>query len=243
MVPTMVVLGEPPVVRGAEQGRSVVGMALHRLGQTWHSAQHYRQLRRFFLAFFVYGMGVQVIIVFASILARDFGFDTTKLVLFILQLTITAGVASIVTARYQDRVGAKNTVLVFLGIWLMSTAALFVISLVQPHPEWAFWVVGNGIGLGIGGIGTASRSLVGRFTPVHKTAEFFGLWGMVYKSAGVVGVLLFGQVKAWVGMPASLLLLAGFFVVGVLLMVQVREREGLRAAIRAQRGVAQEPAR
>ncbi len=238
MVPTMVVLHEPPVAVASGPRRSVVAMAFERLKQTWVSAQAFAQLRRFFLAFFVYGMGVQVIIVFASILARDFGFDTTRLVLFILQLTVTAGIAAIGTARFQDRIGARTTVLIFLGVWILSTLGLLAISMIHPHPQWAFWLVGNGIGLGIGGIGTASRSLVGRFTPVHKTAEFFGLWGMVYKSAGVIGVLAFGQVKAWVGMPASLGLLLVFFVVGLVLMLRVNEQRGLRAAMRAQRQVA-----
>jgi UMF1 family MFS transporter len=55
------------------------------------SARHFRQLVRFLTAFFVYGMGVQVIIAFASIIADDFGFGSTKLVLYVLQLTVTAG--------------------------------------------------------------------------------------------------------------------------------------------------------
>ena len=96
-------------------------------------------------------------------------------------------------------------------------------------------VAGLGIGFGIGGIGTASRAMVARFTPAHKTAEFFGLWGMVYKLAGVVGVASFGQVKAWIGMPVSLAMLTGFFAVGFLLMLRVDEMSGFKAARRYER--------
>ena len=235
MTPTALFLPEPPA-NPAPRGVSIARATLDRMADTLHSAAHYTHLVRFLTAFFVYGMGVQVIIAFASILARDFNFDTTKLVLFVLQLTVTAGIAAIVTARYQDRIGTRVTIMAYLVIWLASASGLFVVSLLTPRPEWAFWLAGNGIGLGIGGIGTASRAMVGRFTPQHKTAEFFGLWGMVYKLAGVVGVLAFGQIKAWIGLPAALALLAGFFVGGMLLLLRVSETAGLRAARRAERG-------
>jgi len=212
-----------------------VGEAALRMRDTARSAGRFSQLVRFLAAFFVYGMGVQVIIAFASIIARDFGFDTTKLVLFVLQLTVTAGAAAIATAKYQDRMGTKPTILLYLGIWAISGAGMFTMSVIPGCPEWVFWVVGNGIGFGIGGIGTASRAMVARFTPAHKTAEFFGLWGMVYKLAGVVGVASFGQVKAWIGMPVSLAMLTGFFAVGFLLMLRVDEMSGFKAARRYER--------
>lgn len=235
MTPSLVILREPPVDSATHETGTLVGEAVARLRDTLRSAGRFRQLVRFFIGFFVYGMGVQVIVAFAAILAKDFGIDGTKLVLFVLQITLTAGAAAIITAFFQDRIGARITVLIYLVVWMVSAAALLGISLLPAKPEWAFWVVGNGIGFGIGGVGTASRSLVGRFTPAHKTAEFFGLWGMVFKLAGVVGVASFSQVKAWIGMPASLALLLGFFAVGFAVTLTVRESAGVRAARRAER--------
>ena len=236
MVPAIVMLREPKPERSASAS-TLVGEAFVRMKDTVRSASHYRQLVRFFTSFFIYGMGVQVIIVFASIIAKDFGFEQAELVLFVLQLTVTAGIAAIATAKFQDRVGAKPTVLIYLGIWSLSALGMLVMSLIPDCPAWVFWIVGNGVGFGIGGIGTASRSIVGRFAPVHKTGEFFGLWGMVYKLAGVVGVASFSQVKAWIGMPASLGLLLGFFAVGFVLMLRVNEMDGYKAARRASRAV------
>ncbi|MCB1281925.1 MAG: MFS transporter, partial [Salinibacterium sp.] len=238
MIPALLCLHEPPIdrsVRQASNSQSLLVDAIARLRNTIASAKQYRQLGRFFLAFFIFGMGVQVIIAFASILASDFGITGTGLVIYVGQITITAGLAAVVTGLYQDRLGARTTVIVFLVVWVASALALLAISLLPTKPQWAFWLVGNGLGIGIGGIGTASRSLVGRFTPAHKTAEFFGLWGMVYKAAGVAGVASFGQVKAWIGMPASLGLLSMFFVVGLVLLLRVNETAGLRAARRTER--------
>jgi UMF1 family MFS transporter len=201
-----------------------------------HLKQH-KQLIRFLVSFFVYGFGVQTMIMFAAILAADFGIEGNRLILFTLQLTVTAGATAIVVAKYQDRLGIRTTILAFLGVWIISCASLLLVELLVPSdpPEWIFWVIGNGIGIGLGGIGTASRSVVGFFAPKHRTAEFFGFWGMSYKLAGAIGVLSFGQVKAWIGDAAALALLTGFFAVGLALFLRVDLRSGRREAMRSER--------
>jgi len=114
---------------------------------------------------------------------------------------------------------------------------MFGVKMMIPNdpPQWIFWVIGNGIGIGLGGIGTSSRVIVGMFAPKHRTAEFFGLWGMTYKLAGAIGVLAFGQIKAWVGDASALGLLTAFFVLGFVLMLRVNVLSGIRDARRADR--------
>lgn len=207
---------------------------------TLRRAGQHRQLARFLLAFFVYGFGVQVIIGFTSIIARGFGFGQTQLVVLVAQITIVAGCAAMLTGRFQDRIGAKATVGLYLGVWIVSCAGLVGIKLLWPSggPAWPIWVVGNGLGLGLGGIGTASRSMVARFTPRDRTAEFFGLWGFAYKLAGAVGVLAFGTVTRVLGDLASLVLLLGFFAAGFVLILRVDELAGVREARRSERASA-----
>jgi len=247
IAPAIILRERPPVGSAAE--RSASQEAVARLRNTLQSARQYRELVRYLTAFFIYGMGVQAVIFFAAIVAKDVVFTdpltgSTKLTYFFLLLTVTAGLAAILTSRFQDRIGAKPTVLIYLGVWIVSTLAFAIFMTLRspgdPPPEWLFWIVGNGVGFGLGGIGTASRAMVGRFTPEHKTAEFFGLWGTVYKLAAVVGVFTFGQVKAGLGDAASLILLAGFFLIGAVMTLRINERRGVRAAIRAWRDVRRE---
>lgn len=237
IVTPAVVLHEAPARDPEARRRGALVVALKRIRQTLRHASQFRQLIRFLTAFFIYAFGVQTVINFAGLIAHDFGFNTTKLVLFVLQLTVTAGIASAFTGKFQDKIGAKATVLIYLAVWIVSAAGLALLTVLAQHsrPEALFWIIGNGIGLGLGGVGTASRSMVGRFTPKQKTAEFFGLWGMTYKLAGVVGIASFGQVKAWIGDTESMLLLTGFFVAGLLLLLRVDEMAGVRAAHRAER--------
>lgn len=217
--------------------RGVLRDAVSRIVDTARRAREFRQLGRFLLAFFVYGFGVQVIIGFASIIAGDFGFERSQLVLFGAQITITAGIAAVLTGRYQDRIGARATVIIYLCVWIASSAGMVAIKLIWPEggPPWPVWLVGNGLGFGLGGIGTASRSMVGRFAPRHRAAEFFGFWGVAYKLAGAIGVLSFGGVTRLFGQLWSLVLLLSFFIVGLILVLRVNEIAGVRAAKRAER--------
>ena len=249
MIPTMLVLREPPPKPLPGDAELLAVAAYKRLAGTFHNARRFRQLFRFLIAFLVYSLGVQTMIKFASILAADFGIEQIGLVVFVAQLTVTALVTAALTARYQDRFGAKRTVVVFVIIWLISCLALAAVTIAAPvdPPQWCFWVVGNGIGIGLGGIGTSSRSMVGRFSPGGRTAEFFGLWGLFYTLAGMIGILSFGQVKAWVGgwwagldlfgnaNTPALVLLAGFFLAGLILTLRVNEHAGVRAAMREDR--------
>lgn len=211
--------------------------ALQRVKDTLRHASQYRELTRFLISFLVYGFGVQTMIAFAAILASDFGIEGPRLILFSLQLTVSAGVTAILVAKYQDRIGVRATIIVFLSIWIGSCLSLLLVKLLIPvdPPQWIFWAIGNGIGIGLGGIGTSSRAIVGMFAPRHRTAEFFGLWGMTYKLAGAIGVLAFGQIKAWVGDSAALGLLTGFFAVGLILFLDVSVIKGIKAARRGER--------
>lgn len=233
MIPAALILKEHkrPIV---QLHQNPVADAFMRMKQTIEHAAMYRQLLVFLVSFFVYAIGIQTVIAFAAILAKEFGFKEEQLLLFVAQITITAGISAAITSRFQDTIGAKRTIQIYLGVWVVSTAMLAVLSGVPSLPRWLFWVIGNGIGFGLGGTGTASRAMVARLTPKHKGAEFFGLWGVSYKLAAV-GVLGFGFVKAGMGNTWALVLLLGFFAMGFVLLLPVNEVAGVRAAQRASR--------
>lgn len=234
MVPSIAFLRDDQPVEHGRAGNPLAEGA-RRFASTIRHASRYRQLLIFLVAFLFYAFGVQTVVAFASIIAADFGFQQVQLVLFMLQITITAGIASFATAFFQDRIGAKATILIYLGVWIVSTLALLGVELMPDAPSWSLWVIGNGIGFGLGGIGTSSRAMVGRCTPRHRAAEFFGLWGMTYKLAGAIGVASFGAVKAALGDASALALLASFFFVGAIIVLFVSERAGVYAARLAER--------
>ncbi len=237
MIPAGIVLHEPKHEQPESQTTGLK-LAIERLIATLKEASHFNQLTRFLIAFFIYGLGVQTMIAFAAIIAMDFGLVKMDLFIFTLQIAVTAGITAIVVSRYQDRIGVKPTISIFLIVWMLSTGALFaakVSGAVSGGNQWIFWVIGNGIGIGLGGIGPSSRAMVGLFAPQRRVGEFFGLWGMTYKLAGAVGVLSFGQVKAWIGDAQALALLTSFFAGGLLVLLTVKVPKGIRAAKQADR--------
>ena len=245
MIAPMLILREAPPVATHEGSESASAEAIARLRDTFDDAARYAQLLKFFAAFFTYGMGMQTVIFFAAIIAIDVAFQgrqdaETLLFLFTILLTITAGAGAVCTARVQDRIGCIRTLKSFLLVWMLATTGLVGYSFFTqrngaPPPMWTFWMIGALVGLGLGGVGPASRATVGLFTPRHKTAEFFGLWAFVFKLAGVVGVLLYGQIKAALGNTTSLGVLFAYFALGFILLFAVDEQRGAEAARQAER--------
>jgi len=211
---------------------ALIGVA-RRLARSAAETRRFRDLARFFLAFFVYSMGTQSVIYFLGIIGEGMGFMLPQMLVFALVIALTAGAAAALTARVQDRVGHRRTVSAFLILWIIASLGLGAGQV--GAPIWVFWVLSCLVGVALGGIGTSSRALVGAFTPESRSAEFFGLWGMMYKLAGAVGVVLYVQVSTRFANPAAgraagFILLAAFFATGLALLRRVNEQRGITAA-------------
>ena len=243
VIPTIVGLPERAEPDGRLKDATALKIAFVRIRASVAHARSYPDLLRLLAAFFVYAFGVQTVIFFAGIIiTEDFQFEQAAQFLFLLLITITAGLGAVVSGRIQNRLGYLNTIIFYVLVWLVTTlgvATLVAINaarapLDEPPITWPVWICAVGVGIGLGGIGTATRAAVGLFTPAHRTGEFFGLWGLTYKLAGMVGVLLFGAVRTLLGSVPSLIVLAGFFVLGAALLAPVRERRGSARAEQAE---------
>ena len=88
-----------------------------------------------------------------------------------------------------------------------------------------------GAGLGIGSLQAASRGLVGLFSPVAKSGELFGFWGLAVRAAYALGPLIFGAVSAASGSQrVAVFTTSIFFVLGWLGLLTVDEERGRAAA-------------
>ena len=98
-----------------------------------------------------------------------------------------------------------------------------------------FWVMGSGVGLGMGALGTASRAMVGLFSPQHKAAEFFGFYGLGTKLAAVLGLVM--SIRAERLFPNNYNMVVAssgiFFLGGFVLLFFVDEGAGRAAAAQA----------
>lgn len=244
MLPTIRYLPEAAKAEVFPEGGSMIRAGLQRLIHTMRNSGRFRDLRALLVALLIYGMGMQVIVFFTGLIAQDdFGFTTPQMMMLTLIATLTGGVGAALTGAVQDRVGHKLTLLIFLGIWTATGAGLVWLTWLRETaadpgglPVWPVWLVGNGIGLGLGGMGTATRAAVGVLTPAHRTAEFFSLWGCTYKAAGVAGLPIFGVIRAHWGSVPSLVALTSFFLVGgAVVLMFLNLPRGVAAAEQAER--------
>jgi UMF1 family MFS transporter len=82
-----------------------------------------------------------------------------------------------------------------------------------------------------GGTQALSRAIYAELSPPAKSGEFFGLYGLSEKFAGILGPLLYGVVGQLTHNPrASILSVSAFFTLGMLLLARVDVPSGARAA-------------
>jgi len=231
-IPTFFLLKERKQAETLPAGQTLFTIGFHRLFETMRDLRRYRQLMRFFGIATIYLAGMQVVVFYAGLIAKDrFGFTTSQQGWFFAQIIITGIIGAAITGRVQDRIGSRNTIMGLLIIW-----SLTMLLAAFATQEWIFWLTGNLVGFSMGALGSASRVMAGLFSPQHKAGEFFGFYGMAQKLAVILG--LGAQfILGLMGMDFNVAIGAStlFFVAGFILMFTVDEREGRIVAIKAAR--------
>jgi len=76
------------------------------------------------------------------------------------------------------------------------------------------------------------RALVSKFSPVERTGEFLGLWGLVNRLSAIIGPLSYGLINyaSQGNHRMSLLSTLVFFMIGLVLLVKVNESRGKAVA-------------
>jgi UMF1 family MFS transporter len=98
-----------------------------------------------------------------------------------------------------------------------------------------FWIAANLVGLCLGASQSAGRALVGYMSPVERSAEFFGLWGLAVKLSSILGPVTYGVVT-WITRGdhrLAMLVTGSYFVAGIAIVATVNVRRGRLAALAA----------
>jgi len=197
-----------------------------RLRETFHRMQHYKELWKFLVAFWLYADGIGTIIKMATIYGAEIGIGTADLAGALLLTQFVGIPLTLVFGRLARRTGAKRAIYLALGVYTLISILGFFMT--QP---WHFWVLAGMVGLVQGGSQSLSRSLFGAMTPKARSAEFYGFFDISSKFAGIAGPLLFGLTASLTGSGRwSIVSLIVFFVAGALLLSRVNEQEGMAIA-------------
>jgi UMF1 family MFS transporter len=205
---------------------------LREFGQTVQTARQNRILFQFLGAFMIYMAGLDAIVKFVGIYAREeVRLTTAELGTLFLVLQLSAAGGALAFGWLESRIGPKRTVLLTLLWWIVGVLGIYYLDALAGtfgfEPKRVFYGLGLFAGAGIGATQASSRTVVGLLSPPGKTAQMFGFWGMFARLATILGTS-FGFVSDGLSRRAAVLVVVGFFVVGAILLTRVDIERGIR---------------
>jgi len=217
--------------KGVSQGRKVHKHILFNgfkeLRKVYHSLSSNTKLKRYLLAFFVYSMAVQTIMLVATYFGEqeiDWGGQDAKtagLITSILIIQLVAVLGAILTSRASERYGNIKTLIVINFIWVVICAYAFFME-----TSTEFYIAAGVVGLVMGGIQALSRSTYSKFLPeTTDTTSYFSFYDVSEKIGIVIGMVIYGFIDQITGsMRNSVLFLIVFFLTGIILLLRVPKK-------------------
>lgn len=199
--------GAPNVfAQGYKEIRNVFGML-----------KYQPDLQRFLGAFFCYSAGVQTVVYVATVFAEKIlGFETGELIVIVLLIQLVAIVGAYFFAWICKKLGNRASIIIMLCIWLVVCGIAYF-----ANTKMTFYCMAALTGLVVGGVQSVSRSSYSKMllSKDEDVTSYFSFYDVLYKSSIVSGTLLFGLVDNITGnMRNSVLVLASFFVIGIILI-------------------------
>ncbi|MBK7212206.1 MAG: MFS transporter [Bacteroidales bacterium] len=192
----------------------------HEVLLVFKQIKKHKTMNRFLLSFFFFSMGVQTVIIVASLFGKaELGITDTKLIMTILIIQLVAILGAFLFGRVSSRFGNRTSLLWMLGIWIF-----ICFSAYNVHEEMQFFILSGLVGLVMGGIQSQARSTWSKLIPdTSDTASYFSFYDSTEKLAIVIGMLAFGIIEQVTGsMRNSTLLLSSFFVISFLIIAFTR---------------------
>lgn len=223
---------EPPRALEADEraGESALRASFVRLGETLRELRGYRQAFLMLLAFLIYNDGIGTIIRMATTFGTEIGLEQGDLITAVVLVQFVGVPFAFVFGQLAARIGAKRAI--FLGLMVYTGISVLAYGMTTASE---FYVLALLVGMVQGGSQALSRSLFASMVPRHKSAEFFGFFGVFEKFAGIIGPGVFAAMILVTGSSrGAILSLITFFVVGGLLLSRVDVEDGQRAARRAE---------
>jgi len=212
------------LVRDIPKTGLTAGKAIRQgLADTWFTLRALRktpQLAWFLAASALYRDGVTTILAMGGLYAGGtFGMDLNQLIMFGMSLNVTAGLGAATFAWADDAIGSKRTI-------MLSVVGLIVFGagIVLVHDK--DWFIGLALALGIfvGPVQAASRSLAVRLAPEGEVGKVFGLYALTGRAVTFIGPTMFGVVtEATHSQRAGLASILLLLILGLALLTKVRE--------------------
>jgi MFS transporter, UMF1 family len=213
----------------------LVGNGFRELKKVWKDLRETKRLKRYLISFFVFSMGVQTIMQMAQFFGQKevirvdsaghemTGLSTPQLIIAIIFVQLIAIPGAIVFSKSSKRLGNLQVLRIALLIWVgVCCFAYFFV-----RTPLTFFIAAALIGFVMGGTQSLARSTYSKFLPeTDDHASYFSFFDVTEKVGLIIGLFSFGLIEGLAGsLRSSVLALIAFFVIGVLLLLIVPEKE------------------
>lgn len=200
---------------------SVFSKGFKEMLMVFKSVRKQTSTTRFLLAFWFFSMGVQTIILVATLFGSiELGITGSKLIVTILIIQVLAIVGATLFGIVSSRWGNKLSLSIMLIVWvLVCVMAYFITTDVE------FFILAGFVGMVMGGIQSQARSTYSKLIPedTTDTASYFSFYDITEKFAIVIGMFCFGFIEQLTGsMRNSTLLLSAFFLISLILILTTK---------------------
>jgi UMF1 family MFS transporter len=212
-------------------GQNPTRVAFQRLGETFHELRRYKQAFLMLVALLIYNDGISTVGKMAAAYGTELGIRRESLLGAILIVQFVGIPATFLFGALAGKIGAKRSI--FIGLLVYGG-----ISILGYFMKTAthFYVLAAMAGMVQGGTQALSRSLFSTLIPHYKSGEFFGLYSVFNKFAGIFGPFLFAGIIGATGSSRNAILsVIVFFFAGAAVLTFVNVEEGERAARAAER--------
>jgi MFS transporter, UMF1 family len=186
------------------------------LGKVWAQIKQLPKLRTYLTAFFFYSMGVQTVMLAATIFgSKELKLETSQLISAILVIQLVAIAGAYIMARLSQRFGNLQVLLFVVLVWIGVCIAAY-----YTYTATEFYIVAGIVGLIMGGIQSLSRSTYSKLMPpTHDTTSFFSFYDVTEKLAIVIGMFSFGYIDSIMNMRSAIVALITFFAIGAIILL------------------------
>jgi UMF1 family MFS transporter len=212
-------------VKGAHS-KNLFTQGYKELHKVWLELKTQPLLKQFLFSFFFYNMGVQTIMLAATLYGKsELNIPTTNLIIAILIIQLVAIPGAHLMAKLASKWGNFNTIMVAILIWIGGCIIGYYLPRNGLIPFYGLSII---VGFVMGGIQSVSRSTYSKLMPeTHDTTSYFSFYDVTEKVAIVIGMFSFGFINEITGSQRnSVLALCIFFIIGFVLLYRTSKLKG-----------------
>lgn len=222
----------PNNIQGARKKKNFLFKGFQELKKVLLELKDQPVLLNFLTSFFLYSVGVQSIILLATIYGKsEIGLSTSSLILTIIVIQLVGIAGAYLFSNLSKKIGNITTLKITIVIWALASLSAYYLDKDDPDVQLKFYVISGFIGLVLGAIQTLSRSTYSKLLPedTKDPTTYFSFFDVTEKVAIVWGTFIFGlAISITESMRLSILLLCVFFVASFIVLSFMKKTKYVR---------------